>query len=225
MPRTRVLLVDDQQLFRKGLRALLEEEADIEVVGEASDGRAGYEAAVQLHPDLVLMDLNMPVCNGVEATRLIKQEFPETRVVILTVSDEDDELFAAITAGAGGYLLKDLKPEELFELIRGVMRGETPISAAVAGKLLREFRSRPRRETSPDGTQALTQREIEVLQLVTEGLSNGEIAARLYIVEGTVKNHLHNILEKLHLKTRLQAATYAMNEGLIPRPRRTGPAR
>lgn len=221
MEPIRVLLVDDQSLFRRGLRALLEDEPGIKVIGEAPDGQAGYEAVAALRPDLVLMDLNMPGWGGVEATQHIKADFPETRIVILTVSDEDDQLFSAIAAGAGGYLLKDVKPEELYELIRGAVRGEAPISAAVAGKLLHEFRIRPRIEAIDDAAaQELTPRELEVLQLVTDGLSNGEIAARLFIVEGTVKNHLHNILEKLHLKTRLQAATYALNQGIVSRPRR-----
>jgi DNA-binding NarL/FixJ family response regulator len=166
------------------------------------------------------MDINMPVCNGVEATRMIKAERPETKIIALTVSDEDDDLFEAIKSGASGYLLKDLRPEELFDLIRGVLRGETPISPAVAGKLLSEFRRRPRRDPTDTAGWDLTPRELEVLQLVTEGLSNAEISARLFIVEGTVKNHLHNILEKLHLENRLQAATYAIREGLVQPPRR-----
>jgi DNA-binding NarL/FixJ family response regulator len=214
------LLVDDQLLFRKGLRALLEDQEDMEVVGEASDGAQALERVRTSKPDVVLMDIHMPVCNGVEATRMIKAERPETKVIALTVSDEDDDLFEAIKSGAAGYLLKDLRPEELFDLIRGVLRGETPISPAVAGKLLSEFRRRPRRDPTDTVGWDLTPRELEVLQLVTEGLSNAEISARLFIVEGTVKNHLHNILEKLHLENRLQAATYAIREGLVQPPRR-----
>jgi DNA-binding NarL/FixJ family response regulator len=220
MDPIRILLVDDQVLFRKGVRALLEEQADMVVVGEGSNGLEAVELVQSLLPDIVLMDINMPHCDGVEATRLIKGDRPETKIVILTVSDEDEELFAAIKGGAEGYLLKDLRPEELVDLLHGVMKGETPISAAVAGKLLREFRTRPWHDTGQPGDRSLTSRELEVLQLVTEGLSNAEIAARLYIVEGTVKNHLHNILEKLHLENRLQAATYAIREGLVERPRK-----
>jgi len=220
MAPVRILLVDDQLLFRKGLRALLEDQEDMEVVGEASDGAQALDRARTAKPDVVLMDINMPVCNGVEATRMIKAERPETKVIALTVSDEDDDLFEAIKSGASGYLLKDLRPEELFELIRGVLRGETPISPAVAGKLLSEFRRRPRRDPTDTAGWDLTPRELEVLQLVTEGLSNAEIAGRLFIVEGTVKNHLHNILEKLHLENRLQAATYAIREGLVQPPRK-----
>ena len=222
MTPVRILLVDDQLLFRKGLRTLLEQQEDMEVVGEASDGLQAIEIVRTVAPDLVLMDIHMPVCSGVEATRMIKSEHPETKVVVLTVSDEDQDLFEAIKSGAEGYLLKDLRPEELFDLIRGVLRGETPISPAVAGKLLNEFRRRPWRDTSQTAGWDLTARELDVLQLVTEGLSNAEIAARLYIVEGTVKNHLHNILEKLHLDNRLQAATYAIREGLVEPPKKPG---
>src|SRR3990172_11525208 len=146
MAPVRILLVDDQLLFRKGLRALLEDQEDMEVVGEASDGAQAVDRVRTAKPDVVLMDIHMPVCNGVEATRLIKCECPETKVIALTVSDEDEDLFEAIKSGASGYLLKDLRPEELFDLVRGVLRGETPISPAVAGKLLSEFRRRPWRD-------------------------------------------------------------------------------
>ena len=218
MTPVRILLVDDQLLFRKGLRALLEDQDGFEVVGEASDGLMAVEHVRSSRPDIVLMDIHMPVCNGVEATRLIKAERPETKVVVLTISDEDDDLFQAIKSGADGYLLKNLRPEELFELLHGVFRGETPISPAVAGKLLTEFRQRPRSEPAQAPTWDLTSREMEILQLVAAGHSNAEIAARLFIVEGTVKNHLHNILEKLHLENRVQAATYAIRQGLVEPP-------
>ena len=219
MTPVRILLVDDQLLFRKGLRALLEDQDGFEVVGEASDGLMAVEHVRSSRPDIVLMDIHMPVCNGVEATRLIKIERPETKVVALTISDEDDDLFQAIKSGADGYLLKDLRPEELFELLHGVLRGETPLSPAVAGKILTEFRQRPWREPTQTDAGDLTSRELEILQLVTGGLSNAEIAARLFIVEGTVKNHLHNILEKLHLENRVQAATYAIRQGLVEPPK------
>ena len=222
MDPIRILLVDDQILFRKGIRALLEDQPGIEVVGEGGDGQAGIELVEELRPDVVLMDVNMPICSGVEATRTIKEMFPATKIVILTVSDEDDELFAAIKSGAEGYLLKDLEPQELFGMIRGVMRGEAPISSAVAGKLLNEFRAQSWRSPGDSKEGSLTARELEVLQLVADGHSNQEIAGRLYIVEGTVKNHLHNILEKLHLENRLQAATYAIREGLVEPPRKQG---
>ena len=218
-----MLLVDDQLLFRKGLRALLEEEKDFEVVGEASDGREAIDLARTTRPDAILMDINMPICNGVEATRIIKAEQPDVKIVALTVSDDDQDLFEAIKAGAQGYLLKDLRPDELFEMLRAVMRGETPISPAIAGKLLNEFRRRPWHEPSETAGWDLTARELEVLQLVAEGLGNAEIGGRLFIVEGTVKNHLHNILEKLHLENRVQAAAYAIREGLVEPPRKRTP--
>jgi DNA-binding NarL/FixJ family response regulator len=218
--KIRIIVVDDQVLFRKGLRALLEEVEDFEVAGEADDGVKAVQLARASRPDAVLMDVNMPICNGVEATRQIKGELPETKIVMLTISDDDQDLFEAIKAGAQGYLLKDLRPEALFDMIRAVMRGETPISPAIAGKLLNEFRLHPRREPAEAAGWDLTSRELEVLQLVAEGLGNAEIAARLYIVEGTVKNHLHNILEKLHLENRVQAAAYAIREGLVEPPRK-----
>jgi DNA-binding NarL/FixJ family response regulator len=221
--KTRIIVVDDQVLFRKGLRALLEEEDDFEVVGEADNGREGIDLARASRPDAVLMDVNMPVCNGVEATRLIKAEMPDVKVVMLTISDDDQDLFEAIKAGAQGYLLKDLRPEALFDMVRAVMRGETPISPAIAGKLLKEFRLRPWHEPSETAGWDLTARELEVLQLVAEGMGNAEIAGRLFIVEGTVKNHLHNILEKLHLENRVQAAAYAIREGLVQPPRKHVP--
>ena len=222
MTPIKVLLVDDQMLFRKGVRALLDKEEDMEVVGEASDGLQAVDRVRVSQPDVVLMDIHMPVCGGIEATRRIKAERPETKVIALTVSDEDDDLFEAIKSGAEGYLLKDLRPDELFDLVRGVLKGETPISPAVASKLLTEFRRRPRHDLPEGASSDLTPRELEVLQLVTEGLGNAEIAARLYIVEGTVKNHLHSILEKLHLENRVQAAAFAIREGLVDPPRKEG---
>lgn len=223
MTKTRILLVDDQLLFRKGLRSLLEEQEDFEVVAEGTNGLEGANLARELGPDIVLMDINMPVCDGVEATKIINDDVPSARVVILTVSDEDKELFSAIKAGASGYLLKDLKPDELFDMIRGLMKGESLVSAAIGGRLLREFQSRPWNGPGETNERSLTARELEVLQLVTEGYSNAEIGRKLFIVEGTVKNHLHNILEKLHLENRLQATTYALSEGLVQRPGRQSP--
>lgn len=220
MSRMKVLLVDDQLLFRKGLRALLESEDDMEVVSEASNGQEAVDKVKAFRPDVVLMDIHMPVCDGIQATRLLKAEHPELKVVILTVSDEDDDLFEAIKAGAEGYLLKNLRPEELTQMLRSVMANEAPVSPAIASKLLGEFRRQPRHDEAQTEGPELTSREREVLQLVAEGMSNAEIGLRLCVVEGTVKNHLHNILEKLHLQNRVQAAAYAMRAGLVSLPPR-----
>jgi two-component system nitrate/nitrite response regulator NarL len=215
MPGIKIILVDDQMLFRKGLRALLEGEEGIEVASEASNGQEALEKVRAFRPDVVLMDIHMPICDGIQATRLIKAEHPEVKIVILTISDEDDDLFEAIKAGAEGYLLKNLRPDELTQMVRSVMADETPLSPAIASKLLGEFRRQPHHEETKSSGPELTVRECEVLQLVTEGLSNAEIGLKLCVVEGTVKNHLHNILEKLHLQNRVQAAAYAMRAGLV----------
>jgi two-component system nitrate/nitrite response regulator NarL len=229
----RVLLVDDQPLFRRAIAALVAEQPDFSVVGEAADGLEAIEKARSLVPDVVVMDIEMPVMDGVEAVRVLRSELPTVKVVVLTVSESEDYLFDAIRAGAHGYLLKDLRPDELYEMLRSLVRGETPISPAMAGWLLKEFRrsggmpvagsGQPSRGTaatpSPNvfATQlatSLTRREIETLQLVADGLSNKEIGVRLSITEGTVKNHVHNALEKLQLENRIQAAAYVVRHGL-----------
>ena len=213
----RILLVDDQPLFRRALVTLIGEQPRLTIVGEAGNGLQALEMARSLHPDMVLMDVEMPVMNGVEATHRIREELPGIKVVILTVSEADDHLFDAIRFGAHGYLLKDLRPEQLYDLIRAVMRDETALSPAIAGRLLREFRERPDagRVVTPEASGPnLTQREIEIMQLVAEGLSNKEIGGRLSITEGTVKNHVHNALEKLQLENRIQAAAYVVRHGL-----------
>jgi len=215
----RVLLVDDHILFRKGLASLIASQRDFEVVGEAGDGLEALEKARQLMPDLILLDINMPVCDGREATRLIKEEMPYVKIVMLTVSDDDQDLFEAIKNGAEGYMLKKLEPGDLFEMLRGIRQGEAPISRLMASKILREFARQAPRPTERAGPESvLSEREREVLQLVTDGLTNREIATALYITENTVKNHLRNILAKLHLENRVQAAAYAVREGLV-RPR------
>ena len=216
-PDTRILLVDDQPLFRRALATLIGEQPRLTIVGEADNGLQALEMARSLHPDMVLMDVEMPVMNGVEATHRIREELPGIKVVILTVSEADDHLFDAIRFGAHGYLLKDLRPEQLYDLIRAVMRDETALSPAIAGRLLREFRERPDagRVVTPEVSGPnLTQREIEIMQLVAEGLSNKEIGGRLSITEGTVKNHVHNALEKLQLENRIQAAAYVVRHGM-----------
>ena len=217
-PALRVLLVDDQPLFRKALAGLVNAQLDMTVVGEADNGLAAFERVCELTPDIVVMDVNMPGSGGVDGVRAIRGAGYTTKIVMLTVSEDDDDLFDAIRAGANGYLLKNIRPEILFEDLRGVMRGEAPIAPGIAHKLLEALRdgpARPRAQTAPaDGETALTRRETEILQLVAVGLSNKEIAAQLVITEGTVKNHVHNALEKLHLTNRTQAAAYTVAQGL-----------
>ncbi len=217
MNRLRILLVDDHILFREGIASLVASRPDMEVIGQAVDGLEAIQKAKELKPDLILMDIRMPNCDGLEATRRIKKEWPEARIVILTVSEEDEDLFEAIKAGAQGYLLKNLRPAALFELIQGVSQGEAPISPSLAAKILREFLQATQKASPPGLNEVnLTDREKQILQYVAQGSSNKDIATDLCITEGTVKNHLHNILEKLHLHNRAQAAAYALREGLIP---------
>jgi len=219
MDKIRVLLVDDHVLFRKGLVSLMALRPELEVVGEADDGNEALAKTRELKPDLVLMDINMPGCNGLEATRLIKAEMPDTRIVMLTVSEHEEDLYEAIKSGAQGYLLKNLRPESLFEMMQDAIRGEAPISPGIAAKILEELgrrRDRERdREEPQDESSLLTQREREILCLVVDGASNKEIAQRLHITEGTVKNHLHHILEKLHLENRVQITAFALRKGLV----------
>ncbi len=216
MERISVLLVDDHALFRDGLVSLLSMQDDIEVVGVANDGLEALDKARELVPDLILMDVKMPRCNGLEATRLIKEEMPHVRIVMLSVSEDDHDLFEAIKNGAEGYLLKTLNAEELVELLKGVFQGEAPISRTMARKILSEFALQSRRPEPADIARGdLTRREAEVLQLVSDGSPDKEIASRLCISQRTVKNHMHNILDKLHLQNRVQAATYALRQGLI----------
>jgi two-component system nitrate/nitrite response regulator NarL len=231
------MLVDDQPLFRRAIATLVAEQPDFSVVGEAADGLEAIEKARALVPDVMVLDVEMPVMDGVAAVRVLRSELPSVKLVVLTVSESEEYLFEAIRAGAHGYLLKDLRPEQLYEMLRAVHRGETPISPAMAGWLLKEFR-RPRtglpsgsaQETrtavgqTPSSVYAtplaatLTRRELETLQLVADGLSNKEIGVRLSITEGTVKNHVHNALEKLQLENRIQAAAYIVRQGLGHRP-------
>jgi len=218
-PSIRVLLVDDHPLFRKGIASLLSSEPGFEVLGEASDGQEAIEKARGLMPDVILMDISMPGVNGLEATQRIKQEIPYVRIVILTVSDEDQNLFEAIKSGAQGYLLKKIEPQTLFQTLRGVLEGEAPLSRVMATKLLAEFARQRRAASEPrTPTATLTEREKEVLGLLAAGKTNKEIAGALRIAENTVKNHLKNILEKLHLENRVQAATFALREGLLNKP-------
>lgn len=212
----RVLLVDDQYLFLTGLANVLDDWPDVQVVGQASNGREAVQKAHQLRPDLILMDVNMPEMTGLEATRVLRRELPEVKIVILTVSEDDENLLEAIKVGAHGYLLKDLKPAVLREMLAAVSRGETPLSPLMAKKILREFsRYIPATPVSAP-TEELTGREKDVLALVAGGADNREIAERLYLAPGTVKRHIHNILTKLRARSRAEAAAYAIREGIIP---------
>lgn len=217
MELLRILLVDDHVLFRRGIASLLESRQDMEVVGEADDGLQGINQARELIPDLILMDINMPHCDGLEATRVIKQELPHVQIVMLTVSDDDENLFEAIKNGARGYLLKKLEPSQLFNMLEGLRQGEAPISRIMAAKILEEFQepNRKSRRESNGVVDELTPREIDVLEQVVTGATNKAIAATLGITENTVKIHLRNILEKLHVRNRIQAAVHAVREGLV----------
>ncbi len=212
----RVLLADDHVLVRKGIAALLSAR-NIEVVGEASNGAEAIEKTRLLKPDLVIMDVQMPVCNGIEAVRAIKSEMPDTKVVMLTVSEDDNDLFEAMRGGANGYVLKNLKADEFFGLLSALEKGETAITPALASRVINEFVRQPKLATSPDSAaNELTSRETEVMSLIATGESNKGIAARLHVTENTVKFHLRNVMEKLHLKNRTQLAAYAINKGLVP---------
>jgi len=215
MEPIKVLLVDDHALFRGGVSHLLQSQEEFEVVGEAQGGEEGLEKAKELMPDVVLMDVFMPGMGGFEATRRLKNILPYVKVVMLTVVEEEEALFEAIKSGAQGYLLKDIEPEDLFVMLKGVMRGEAPISRATAAKILGELarRSEPaHKEAQPQ--DKLTPREREILEYLAKGSTNKEIGTSLGISENTVKNHLKNILEKLHLRNRVEAAAYFLREGL-----------
>lgn len=211
-----LLLVDDHVLFREGLHSIIERWDDFTVVGEASSGEEAVSKARELLPDLILMDVSMPGIGGLEATNRILQEILTTRVVMVTVSENEDDLFAALKHGAQGYILKNTPSRRLHSLLQGVMEGEAPISGLMAAKMLTEFNDqKPRTMQANIGIKQLTDREIELLHLVAEGLTNQEIAKRLYISENTIKKYLRNILAKLHLNNRVQAAVFAVQEGLL----------
>ena len=207
----RVLVVDDQAIVRKGIRALLAEVETIAVVGEAANGAEAVAQAQALDPDVTLMDLVMPVMDGLAAIRQITARQPGARILVLTSFAGDDKVFPAIKAGALGYLLKDSEPAELIHALEQVSRGEPSLHPSIAAKVLQELR-RPAQQTRPPN--ALTAREVEVLRLVAKGLSNREIAAQLTTTEATIKTHVSSILSKLHLANRVQAALYALQEGV-----------
>ncbi len=209
----RVLLVDDHALFRESLRRVLDDEADIEVVGEAGDGKEAMVAVREQRPHVVLMDINLPGMDGIATTAQIRQLAPEATVVMLTVDEDVSRLFEALRAGAEGYLAKNVRSSELIEQLRGVAHGQAAITQAMAGKLLQYFRA----DGGPgDGAWLLTKREMQILELVTKRLSNREIAAQLVISEYTVKNHMKSIMGKLRAASRRQAVAYARARGLIP---------
>jgi two-component system nitrate/nitrite response regulator NarL len=218
MSTLRILLVDDHLLFRKGLARLLDAQPDFEIVGEAADGLEAVGKAELLHPDVVLMDIRMPNCDGLEATRRIKGQMPNVRVVMLTVSEDEQDLAAAVRHGADGYLLKDLLPEALFQYLRGAMSGEAPISPTMTGKLFHQLAQQSRPAPQPAAAAILSARECEVLALVVDGCSNQEIGQELGIAHNTVKNHLRSILTRLGVKNRAQAAAYAVSHGLVCLP-------
>jgi DNA-binding NarL/FixJ family response regulator len=214
----RVAVVDDQELFRRGLTMLLGVEEDIEVVGEAGDGVAATDLAATAVPDVVLMDVRMPKRSGIEACLSIKDVAPSAKIIMLTVSDEEADLYDAVKNGASGYLLKDSSIDEVAQAIRVVAEGQSLISPSMAVKLLDEFKQMTRSERQQVPTPRLTDRELEVLKLVAQGLNNREIAKRLFISENTVKNHVRNILEKLQLHSRMEAVMYAVREKLLDIP-------
>ena len=213
----RVIVVDDHALFRRGLQMVLDEEPDIELVGEASDGAEAVQRAGELMPDVVLMDVRMPKRSGIDAAREIKDLLPHVKILMLTISDDEADLYEAIKAGAAGYLLKEIPIEEVADAIRSVWSGQSRISPSMASKLLTEFAAMSKAATERPQMPApkLTDREMEVLKLVAQGMNNRDIAKELYISENTVKNHIRNILEKLHLHSRMEAVVYAVREKMI----------
>lgn len=220
--KIQVLIADDHALMREGLRKILELESDIVVVGEAADGVAAVEKARELRPHVVLMDVNMPGGGGLAATRAIRDTLPDVDVIVLTIHDDEEYVIELVNAGAKGYLLKDVDPSRLVEAIRRVRLGETFIPSNLMARIFQKLNQRGTtapRATPPSparaNTEALTERELEILQQIVEGRTNKEIARALYISEKTVKNHVSNILKKLDLSDRTQAAVYAIRHGLV----------
>ena len=215
MEPIRVLLADDHTLFRKGIRTLMEQMSDIDVVGEASSGQEAVTQARELVPDAILMDIKMPVINGIEATRQIVQENPHIGVILVTMFDDPESVFSGMRAGARGYVLKEAEPEELRRAIEAACRGEVILCPIIAKKVLEHFGRDPRLHQPGLPYEELTQRELQVLQLAADGLSNKEIAGKLVLSEKTVKNHIANIFSKLQVNDRTQAILYALRKGLV----------
>ena len=211
----RVLLADDHTLFRKGIRTILEKMPSIEVVGEAATGEEVVTLANEIVPDVILMDIKMPGISGIEATRHIIQENPHIGVILVTMYDDPESAFAGMRAGARGYVLKEADPEELRRAVDAAQRGEVMLCPLIADKVLDHFRTGPRPQPSGLPYEQLTNRELEVLRLAADGLTNKEIAGRLVISEKTVKNHVANIFSKLNVNDRTQAILYALRQGLV----------
>lgn len=214
---TRVVIVDDHVLYRRGLDLVLSSEPDIKVVGEAASGQAAIAAVAEHEPDVVILDVRMPRMNGIEACEIIKARFPQTQIIMLTTSDDEQDLFDAVRAGANGYLLKDVPPEEVVAGVRTLRSGGSLVSPTMAASLMRQFACLARNEGDPAVAAGarLTDREREVLVHVARGMGNREIAKSLFISENTVKNHVRSILEKLQLHSRVEAAMYAVRERLV----------
>lgn len=217
MDPIRVMIVDDHALFRRGLYMVLEAEDGIEVVGEAGDGTEAIAKAEEAMPDVILMDVRMPKRSGIEATIAMKDLLPNAKILMLTISDEEADLYEAIKAGASGYLLKEISIEEVANAVRAVHTGQSLISPSMASKLLSEFATMVKKTDDRQSLPAprLTPRELEVLKLVAKGSNNRDIAKGLFISENTVKNHVRNILEKLHLHSRMEAVVYAVRENML----------
>ena len=221
----KVMVVDDQQLMRDGIASLLSIQAGIELVGTASDGQEGVEKALALLPDVVLMDVRMPVMNGIVATQQIRQQLPSCQVLMLTTFDDEEDIIKALTVGASGYLLKDIPAQDLAQAVRLVHKGIYQLEPSIAGKLVRALSNSARATASPNTSSSspqnlteqfdLTEREIDVLRLIATGATNKEIAKELFISEGTVKNHVSNILSRLALRDRTQAAIFARENNLL----------
>lgn len=207
----RVLVVDDHPVVRRGIKSLLAEEDDLQVVGEAANGKDAIQQVANLHPDVILMDLVMPEMTGVEAIQHITASYPESRILVMTSFAADDKVFPSIKAGALGYLMKDSDPEDLIRMIHQVHRGELSIHPTIARKVIQELNRPPEEPLTPD---PLTERELEILQLLAQGVENKEIARRLVLREATVRTHVSNILSKLHLANRVQATLYALRKGI-----------
>ena len=213
----RVLIADDHERFRRGLKMVLEAEDGIEVVAQAGTGAEAVAKVEELAPDVVLMDVRMPVQNGIEATRTIREAFPSTRIIMLTVSDDEDDLFDAVKAGANGYLLKEVSIEEVADAVRAVVQGQSLITPSMAAKLIAEFGTLARRadEVEPQPNPSLSPRELEVLKRVAKGMTNEDISAELGMTPPAVRNHVANILVKLQLRSRIEAALTAMEPRLL----------